>query len=179
MHVDVKQILFDQNTINAKVAELGQRIEADYPSGNLLVIGVLKGASVFMADLIRNIGVDIQMDFISASSYGSSSESSGVVKIDKDLDFPIEGRDILIVEDIIDTGLTLHYLTDILESRNPKSIEICSLVDKPSRRRADIDVKYIGFEVPDEFIVGYGIDYAEKYRNLPYIAVLKDGCITN
>lgn len=173
MRNDVKEILFSEEMIQAKVEELGKQISNDLEDNNPIVIGVLKGANVFLSDLIRKIDIPIIVDFIAVSSYGLSTQSSGVVKINKDLDFSIEGKDIVIIEDIIDTGLTLKYLLENLRSRNPKSIRICSLLDKPERRKVDIKVDYIGFKIPDEFIVGYGIDYAEKYRNLPFIASLK------
>lgn len=171
---DVKDVLFDEAVLSAKVKELGDRIAADYHGEDLLVIGILKGANVFMSDLIRNINLPIQIDFMAVSSYGHSTESSGVVKINKDLDCEIEGRNVLIVEDIVDTGLTLKYLAENLTTRGPKSLKICSLLDKPERRKTQIKIDYKGFDIPDVFIVGYGIDYAEKYRNLPYIASLKE-----
>ncbi|MDH8676553.1 hypoxanthine phosphoribosyltransferase [Fusibacter bizertensis] len=174
MKNDVKEILYSEAQLNEKVEELAARISADYKDKDLLLIGVLKGANVFMCDLMRKIPFPIQIDFIAASSYGHSTESSGVVKILKDLDYSIEGKDVIIVEDIIDTGLTLHYLTENFNSRKPNSLEICTLLDKPERRIAKLDVKYIGYQIPDEFIVGYGIDFAERYRNLPYIATLKE-----
>lgn len=173
MDKDVKDILFTSEQIFQKVKGLGQKISTDYSHSNLLVVGVLKGASVFMSDLIRHISIPLEMDFIAASSYGQSTESSGVVKIVKDLDYSIEGKDVLIVEDIIDTGLTLHYLIENFKSRGANSLKICTLLDKPERRKIDIDVAYKGFDIPDVFIVGYGIDYGEKYRNLPYIASLR------
>lgn len=173
MEKDVKDVLYSEEMLRSKVAELAERINKDYNGKDLLMIGVLKGANVFMCDLMRAIQSPIQIDFIAASSYGHSTESSGVVKILKDLDYSIEGRDVLIVEDIIDTGLTLQYLIKNFISRKPNSVEICTLLDKPERRIANLDVKYVGFSIPDEFIVGYGIDYAERYRNLPYIATLK------
>lgn len=171
---DVKHILYSEEVLAQKVEELGSRIAEDYRGKDLLVIGVLKGANVFMGDLIRKIDIPMQIDFIAASSYGHSTESSGVVKIIKDLDYSIEGKHVLLVEDIIDTGLTLKYLTENFNSRKPASLKICTLLDKPERRKADIDVAYKGFDIPDEFIVGYGIDFAEKYRNLPYVATLKE-----
>ncbi len=174
MKNDVKDILYSEAVIMAKVKELADRISKDYEGKDLLLIGVLKGANVFMCDLMRNIHFPIHIDFIAASSYGHSTESSGVVKILKDLDYSIEGKDVIIVEDIIDTGLTLKYLIENFRSRKPQSLEICTLLDKPERRIANLDVKYIGFQIPDEFIVGYGIDFAERYRNLPYIATLKE-----
>lgn len=170
---EISKILYDEKSIQDKVKELANRIDNDYPDGKLLLVCVLKGASVFFSDLIRNIKRPVLIDFISASSYGMASETSGAVKIDKDLDYSIEGLQVIIVEDIIDTGLTLKYLTDNFKSRNPKSLEICTLLDKPARRKTEIGVKYIGYTIPDEFIVGYGIDYAEKYRNLPFIGVPK------
>ncbi|WP_432409318.1 hypoxanthine phosphoribosyltransferase [Wukongibacter sp. M2B1] len=173
MRNDVKEVLYSEEKIQQKVRELGRKITEDLSGKDAIVIGVLKGANVFLSDLIRNIDTKIIVDFIAVSSYGTSTESSGVVKINKDLDFSIEGKDILIIEDIIDTGLTLKYLLENLRSRNPKSIRICTLLDKPERRKVDINVEYVGFEIPDEFIVGYGIDYAERYRNLPFIASLK------
>ncbi len=170
---DVKEVLYSEETLALRVSELAKAIQADYEDKELLVIGVLKGANIFMGDLIRKINLPLQIDFIAASSYGSSTESSGVVKIIKDLDYSIEGKHVLIIEDIIDTGLTLKYLEDNFLSRKPASLEICTLLDKPERRKANIAVKYVGYEIPDEFIVGYGIDFAERYRNLPYIATLK------
>lgn len=170
---DIKEVLYSEAVLASRVAEMGAQIEADYAGKELLVIGVLKGANIFMGDLIRKINLPIKMDFIAASSYGFSTESSGVVKIIKDLDYSIEGKHVLIVEDIIDTGLTLKYLRENFLSRKPASLQICTLLDKPERRQVEIDVKYIGYQIPDEFIVGYGIDYAEQYRNLPYVVTLK------
>lgn len=174
MKKDVKEILFNEEEIAKKVKELAKKITEDYRGKDLTVIGILKGSNIFMGDLIRKIDIPLQIDFMVVSSYGQSTESSGIVRVIKDLDYSIEGKNILIVEDIIDTGLTLAYLKEILLKRKPQSVKICSLLDKPARRRVDLEVDYIGFETPDEFIVGYGIDYSEKYRNLPYIAVLKD-----
>lgn len=178
MKNDVKDILFSETMLQEKVKELADRISNDYKDRDLLLIGVLKGANVFMCDLMRQIPFPIHIDFIAASSYGHATESSGVVKIIKDLDYSIEDRDVIIVEDIIDTGLTLKYLIENFKSRGPRSLEICTLLDKPERRIAHLDVKYIGFQIPDEFIVGYGIDYAERYRNLPYVATLKESVYT-
>lgn len=178
MKNDVKDILYSEADLKAKVKELATRISADYEGKDLLLIGVLKGANVFLCDLMREISFPIQIDFIAASSYGHSTESSGVVKIIKDLDYSIEGRDVIIIEDIIDTGLTLKYLIENFRSRKPRSLEICTLLDKPERRIAQLSVKYIGYQIPDEFIVGYGIDYAERYRNLPYIATLHEAVYT-
>lgn len=172
MKEKIKRVLFDEETIARKVEELADKIDKDYPEGELLIVGVLKGASIFVSDLVRKISRRVLLDFIAASSYGMSSVSSGAVRIIKDLDYPIEGKHVVIVEDIIDTGLTLSYLIDNLASRKPKSIEICTFLDKPARRKIEVPVKYIGFQVPDEFIVGYGIDYAENYRNLPMVCTL-------
>lgn len=175
---DVKDVLFDEETLAKKVKELGQQIASDYHGEDLLVVGILKGANVFMGDLIRKIDLPIQIDFMAVSSYGHSTESSGVVKINKDLDCEIEDRNVLIVEDIVDSGLTLKYLAENLTSRGPKSLKICALLDKPERRKTNIKIDYKGFDIPDVFIVGYGIDFAEKYRNLPYIASLKEEVYT-
>ncbi len=173
VHDDVEEILFSKEQIEKKVTELGETISADYKDKDLLIVGVLKGSNVFMSDLIRKINLPIEIDFIVASSYGKSTKSSGVVKILKDLDYSVEGRDVLIVEDIIDTGLTLNYLMTNFESRGVNSVKICTLLDKPKRRKTELKIDYCGFEIPDVFIVGYGIDYAERYRNLPYLANLK------
>lgn len=175
METDIKEILFDEETIQKKVQELADQITTDYmKSKDFLLIGVLKGANVFMSDLMRKIPKTMMIDFIVASSYGHSTESSGIVKIEKDLDYSIEGKDVLIVEDIIDTGLTLYYLSQNFKERKPNSLAICTLLDKPDRRKIQLPIQYVGFTIPDEFIVGYGIDYAEHYRNLPYIATLKN-----
>lgn len=173
MNQDIKEVLISEEALKARVDELGKVISERYKGQELLMIGVLKGANVFMSDLMRAVSVPIQIDFIAASSYGSSTESSGVVRIVKDLDYSIEGKHVMIVEDIIDTGLTLKYLYDNFSARKPASLSIISLLDKPERRKVDLTVDYTGFVIPDEFIVGYGIDYAEKYRNLPFVATLK------
>lgn len=174
MRDHIEQVLITKEQIEEKIKELGEKISNDYRNcDNLLLVGVLKGAVVFMADLIRNIDIPLDIDFMAVSSYGSSTESSGVVRILKDLDETVEGKDLLVVEDIIDSGLTLSYMCNILKSRKPASLKICALLDKPSRRKVDLKVDYLGFEIPDHFVVGYGLDYAEKYRNLPYICVLK------
>ena len=170
---DIKEILFSEEVINAKTKELAGRISSDYKGKDLLVVGVLKGSVIFAADLIKNISIPCEIDFMAVSSYGSSSETTGVVRILKDLDSEISGKHILIVEDIVDSGVTLSYLLNYLKTRNASSVEIASLLTKPSRRKVDIDCKYVGFETPDEFLVGYGLDYAEKYRNLPFIGILK------
>lgn len=172
MHPDGDRILLSEDEIRAKVAELGKWISRDYEGKELLVIGILKGAMIFLADLVRYITVPVGFDFMAVSSYGSSTKSSGAVRILKDLDRSIEGRHVLIVEDIIDTGLTLNYLVDNLKSRGPASLKICTLLDKPSRREAPVEIDYNGFSIPDEFVVGYGLDYNERYRNFPYIMVL-------
>ncbi len=173
MKEDILKILITEDEIAARVRELGRRISEDYRGKNLLLISVLKGSVAFMADLMRAIDIGASIDFMSVSSYGAGTRSTGVVKIVKDLDMPIAGADVLIVEDILDSGMTLSYISELLEARNPASIRICTLLDKPERRKADVAADYIGFEVPDEFVVGYGLDFNEKYRNLPYVGVLK------
>ena len=173
MKEDVLRVLLSEDEIREKVRELGGKITADYKNSNLMLVTVLKGAVVFLADLMRQIDVPAEIDFMVVSSYGSGVKSSGVVKIVKDLDVPLAGKDILIVEDILDSGLTLSYIKELLASRGPASIRIATLLDKPSRRKVDLQADYIGFSVPDEFVIGYGLDYDEKYRNLPYIGILK------
>ena len=170
---DVKEILFSEEVINAKIKELAGRISDDYKGKELLVVGVLKGSVIFAAELIKNITIPCEIDFMAVSSYGNSSETTGIVRILKDLDHEISGKDIIIVEDIVDSGVTLDYLLNYLKTRKANSVEIVSLLTKPSRRKVDIDCKYIGFEAPDEFLVGYGLDYVEKYRNLPFVGILK------
>lgn len=174
MNEDLKEILLTEKDIESKVEEVADRISKDFPNGNILFLGVLKGSVFFITDLMRKMKVDVKVDFMAVSSYGESSESSGVVRILKDLDADIEGRDVIIVEDIIDTGTTLKYLYEYLKARNPKTLKICALLDKPDRRKAKINVDYIGCSIPDEFVVGYGLDYAEGYRYLPYIGILKE-----
>lgn len=174
MENDVKEILITNEEIIKRVEELGEEITKDYKDKNLMLVGILKGAAIFMSQLCQNIKLPMLMDFMAVSSYGRSSISTGEVRIIKDLDFSVEGKDILIVEDIIDTGLTLSYLTDSLRKRGAKSVKIVTLLDKYDRRDIDVDIDYLGFKVPDEFIVGYGLDYAEKYRNFPYVAALKE-----
>ena len=173
MHEDIREILIGEEQIQRKVKELGGIISRDFANRNPLVICVLKGAFIFMADLVKAITIPLEIDFMAVSSYGQSTKSSGVVKILKDLDVPVEGRHVLVVEDIIDSGLTLGYLIDVLERRNALSVSVVALFDKPARRKIDLEPDYVGFTLPDEFVVGYGLDYAEKYRNLPYIGVLK------
>ncbi|MDF2947871.1 MAG: hypoxanthine-guanine phosphoribosyltransferase [Bacillales bacterium] len=173
MKQDIERILIDEKEIETMINKLGAQITSDYKDRFPLVIGVLKGALPFMSDLIKKIDTYIEIDFMDVSSYGNSTKSSGEVKIIKDLNTSVEGRDILIVEDIIDTGLTLSYLVDLFKYRKAKSVKIVTLLDKPSGRKVDLGADYLGFQVPDAFVVGYGLDYAEKYRNLPYIGVLK------
>lgn len=170
---EVKEILLTEEEIGLRVKELGVEIERDYQGKNLLLVGILKGAVIFMAELCKNIKLPLMIDFMAVSSYGNSARSTGEVKIVKDLDFSVEGKDVLIVEDIIDTGLTLSYLTDNLRKRGANSVKIVTLLDKPDRRNIEVKVDYIGFSIPNEFVVGYGLDYAELYRNLPYVASLK------
>ncbi|EEG76640.1 hypoxanthine phosphoribosyltransferase [Dethiobacter alkaliphilus] len=170
----VEKVLLDQAAIKEKVAELGRQISEDYQDKELLMICVLKGAVIFLADLMREISIPVSIDFMAVSSYGASTESSGVVRILKDLDCSIENRHCLIVEDIIDSGLTLKYLEENLMSRQPASLKIVTLLDKPERRRVDIKPDYCGFRIPDEFVVGYGLDFDENYRHLPEICVLAD-----
>lgn len=167
------KVLIDEQKIRNRVGELGEQITADYYDKDLVVIGILKGAVLFMADLIKKIDIPLSIDFMAVSSYGKSTRSSGIVRILKDLDEEIEGKDVLIVEDIVDTGLTLKFLAENILSRNPKSLKVCCLLDKPSRRKVSVSVDYVGFEIPDEFVVGYGLDYAQKYRNMPYIGVVE------
>lgn len=173
MRNDIEKILFSPEQLEERISVLGQQITKDYEGKDLLVVGILKGSNIFTSDLVRKIDLPLKMDFMVVSSYGNATQSTGVVKIVKDLEKSIEDRHVLIVEDIVDSGLTLKYLKEILLTRGPKSVKICSLLDKPSRRKEIVQIDYLGFQVPDEFIVGYGIDYAERYRNLPYVGVLK------
>lgn len=173
MEHDLAKVILTEEQIAKRVKELGEMITKDYKGKNLFVIGILRGASVFMSDLIREIKLPLEIDFMAVSSYGVSTKSSGVVRIAKDLDSTIGDKDVLIVEDIVDTGLTLKYIVENLQSRKPASVKICTLLDKPSRRVTDVEVAYNGFDIPDEFVVGFGLDYGEMYRNLPYIGVLK------
>ena len=170
---DVAEILIDERALQAKVAELGARVSADYADRQVTLVSVLKGALPFMADLMRSITIPVRIDLMEVSSYGGATETSGQVRILKDLSSSIEGRHVLIVEDIIDTGLTLNYLSEYLAGKDPASLRICALLDKPARRLVDIDIAYRGFEIPDRFVIGYGLDYDEIYRNLPYIDVLR------
>ncbi len=174
MNKDIKKILITEEKLKEKIAVLGEALTLEYKDKFPLVICVLKGAVLFMSDLVQKIDVPLEMDFMAVSSYGDSTKTSGQVRIVKDLEKSVEGRDVLIVEDIVDSGLTLAYLVKLLQERNAKSIKICSLLEKPEKHIADVRIDYVGFIVPDEFVVGYGLDYAEKYRNLPYIGVLKE-----
>ena len=173
LHDDVEEILLDTATIDARVAELGAQLSADYAGRDPVLVSVLKGSLVFLADLMRAMDLPSSIDLMEVSSYGGGTETSGQVRILKDLSKPIEGRDVIVVEDIIDTGLTLNYLLRYLAERHPASIKICCLLDKPARRLAEIPIDYRGFTIPDRFVIGYGLDYDERYRNLPYIGVLK------
>ena len=173
----VGEILIEADALRGRIAELGEEISEAYAGRDLLLIGVLKGAVFFMADLMRHLSVPCEVDFMAISSYGAATDSSGVVRILKDLDINIEGRNVLVVEDIIDSGLTLSYLIRNLESREPASLEICALLTKPDRRENDVDVRWVGFEIPNRFVIGYGLDFAERYRNLPYVGVLSEELI--
>ena len=173
MKADIEEILFSEEVLNARLTELGEQITRDYTGKPLTVIGILKGSNIFTSDLVRKINLPLKIDFMAVSSYGNATESTGVVRIMKDLEGSVEGENLLIVEDIVDSGLTLKYLKENLLTRNPASVKICTLLDKPARRKQSVEIDYLGFEVPDEFIVGYGIDYAERYRNLPYVGILK------
>lgn len=170
---DIQNVLLSEEKLASIVHELGERISRDYEGKNLLMVSILKGSVVFMSDLMRAIDIPCRIDFMSVSSYGSGVKTSGVVKIIKDLDIPLEGYDLLVVEDILDSGMTLSYILEVLQARGPKSIRLCTLLDKPERRKVDIKADYVGCEVPDEFVVGYGLDYDEKYRNLPFVGILK------
>src|SRR3954454_15501448 len=169
---NIGEILVQPDELRSRVRELGRQISADYAGRDLLLIGVLKGAVFFLSDLMRHIEIPVEVDFMAVASYGSEAASSGVVRILKDLDMPIEGREVLIVEDIIDSGLTLQYLMRNLGARNPASLEVCALLTKPERRKVELPIRFVGFEIPDRFAIGYGLDHAERYRNLPYVAAL-------
>ncbi|GGJ09037.1 hypothetical protein GCM10010885_17660 [Alicyclobacillus cellulosilyticus] len=173
MHPDLERVLFTEEQILARVRELGAQLSRDFAGRNPLFVCILKGAVLFMADLVKRIDIPMEMDFMATSSYGESSKSSGVVRILKDLDRGVEGRDVILVEDIVDSGLTLAHLRDLLYHRRAQSVTIVALFDKPEGRAVDIQPDYVGFQVPNEFIVGYGLDFAERYRNLPYVGVLK------
>lgn len=169
----IGDVLVHADALARRVRELGEEVTAAYRGRNLLLVGVLKGAVFFVADLMRAIDVPVEVDFMAVSSYGASTDSSGVVRILKDLDAAIEGRDVLIVEDIVDSGLTLSYLFRMLRARGPASLEVCALLTKPARREIEMPIRYVGFEIPNRFAIGYGLDYEERYRNLPYVAVLE------
>jgi hypoxanthine phosphoribosyltransferase len=172
-HDDIEEILIPENVLQARVAALAEAVTSDFAGKDLVLVGILKGGVMFMVDLARHLSIPLDMDFMAISSYGNSTESSGVVRILKDLDEPVTGRNVLIVEDIIDTGLTLQYLVEILRRRSPASITVCALLDKEKAGDKVLIPAYVGFRIPDRFVVGYGLDYAQKYRNLPYIGVLK------
>jgi hypoxanthine phosphoribosyltransferase len=172
--VEIEKVLLDENTIQRRVAELGGSIQEDYQGESPLFVCVLRGAAIFHADLIRNTDLNLLIDFISVRSYGTSTKSSGEVQLIKDLEMSVHGRDVVLVEDIVDTGLTLDYLLRNLQSRRPRSLRVCSFLSKPARREISIDIDYLGFEIPDHFVVGYGLDFDQKFRNLPFIAQLKE-----
>ena len=167
------EIMLTEEEVDKKIQELGDRISSDYAGKSVHLVCVLKGGSFFMCELAKRITVPVSLDFMSVSSYGGDTKSSGVVKIVKDLDEPLAGKNVLVIEDIVDSGRTLSYLLEMLKDRNPESLKLCTLLDKPDRRVVDVKVDYTGFEIPDEFVVGYGLDYDQKYRNLPYIGVVK------
>ncbi len=169
----IGEVLVSQADLSRRVSELAAEIDRDYAGRDLILIGILKGAVIFMSDLMRQLSTACEVDFMAISSYGSATDSSGVVRILKDLEIAIGGRDVLIVEDIIDSGLTLQYLQRNLRARDPRSLEVCALLTKPERRRVDLPIRYVGFEIPDRFAIGYGLDYAQRYRNLDYVAVLE------
>ena len=171
---DIKEVLYSGEQLHAKMQELGAAITADYAGKDLLMVSILKGSVMVMADLMRAVDLPLQIDFMNVSSYGAGTETKGSVKILKDLDVDIKGKHVLIVEDILDSGVTLHNLINLLKQREPASVEICTLFSKPSRRQVEVEAKYLGYEIPDAFIVGYGLDFAEKYRNLPYVGILKE-----
>jgi hypoxanthine phosphoribosyltransferase len=171
----IGEVLVPSEDLQRRIGELGVEISRDYEGRDLVMIGVLKGAVLFIADLMRQLTVPCEVDFMAVSSYGSSTDSSGVVRILKDLEAPIEGRDVLIVEDIIDSGLTLQYLLRSLRARTPGSLEVCALLTKPARRRVELPIRYVGFEIPNRYVIGYGLDYAQRYRNLNFVAVLDEG----
>ncbi|MEA2142302.1 MAG: hypoxanthine phosphoribosyltransferase [Solirubrobacteraceae bacterium] len=171
----IGKILVQQDDLSHRVKELGEEISREYAGRDIFLVGVLKGATFFLADLMRHLDLDCELDFMAVASYGSDTDSSGVVRILKDLDASIQGRDVLIVEDIVDSGLTLQYLLRTLKAREPASLEVCALLTKPERRKVDLPIRYVGFEIPNQFVIGYGLDHNERYRNLPYVAVLQEG----
>jgi hypoxanthine phosphoribosyltransferase len=171
----IGEVLVTEAELSARIVELGRQISADYAGRDLLLVGVLKGAVFFLSDLMRALDAPCEVDFMAVASYGSSTDSSGVVRILKDLDASIEGRHVLIVEDIVDSGLTLSYLLRTMRARDPASLEVCALLTKPERRKSNVDIRYVGFEIPNRFVIGYGLDHDERYRQLPYVAVLSEG----
>lgn len=175
MIADIERVLIEEEEIKKRVSELGKIISQKYKGQELLLACVLKGAFIFLADLMRAIDIHVTIDFIACSSYGSSTESSGVVRILKDLDNPIEGLNVILVEDIVDTGLTLNYILSLLKERSPKSLEVCALLEKPERRKVPIPINYLGFSIPNEFVVGYGLDFNDHFRNFPFIGILREG----
>lgn len=179
MKNDIEKILYTEEEINSLIKTLGSKISRDYAGKNPIIISVLKGSFIFMADLVRSIDIPCEVDFMAVSSYGTGTTSSGEVRIINDLSRGVEGRDVIIVEDILDSGVTLNYLLGVLETRGANSLEICTFLSKPDRRKVDVKVKYEGYTIPDEFVVGYGLDFAEKYRNLPYLGILKPSVYTN
>lgn len=179
IHEDIENVLVSKEELEKRTKELADEINKDYAGEEIIVITLLKGGVMFAVDLMRMLEVPVEIDFMSASSYGSGTTSSGKVNIEKDIEGSIEGKNVLIVEDIIDSGTTLKYIVEMLKGRNPKSVEICTILSKPARRKVEVDVKYVGFEIPDEFVVGYGLDYAQKHRNLPYVGVLKRSVYEN
>lgn len=178
MEKDLKKILLDEKTIQKKIEKLGKQISQDYKDKTPILVCILRGAVVFLSDLMRTISVPVKIDFMSISSYGNSTQSSGVVKIRKDIDVDIVNQDVIIVEDIVDTGLTLDYIFKYLQKHNPASLKICTLLDKPEAHKIDLKLDYVGYEIENEFVVGYGLDFAEKYRNLPYVGILKKAIYT-
>src|SRR4051794_2211602 len=170
----IGEILVQRDELAHRVRQLGEEISRDYEGRDLFLVGVLKGAVFFLSDLMRHMEVPCEVDFMAVSSYGSSTDSSGIVRILKDLDAPIQGREVLIVEDIVDSGLTLSYLLRTLRAREPASLDVCALLTKPERRKVDLPIRYVGFEIPNRFVIGYGLDHAERFRNLPYVAVLQE-----
>jgi hypoxanthine phosphoribosyltransferase len=174
MNCDISSVLFDEYKIQARTREIGLKISSEYKGKDPIFIGILKGGFVFLADLLRNITIPVEVDFLAISSYGSGTQSSGVVKIKKDIDIDISGRDVIIVEDIVDSGLSLQYIKEYIQKHNPASVKVCVLLDKPKAHKIEVSFDYVGFEIGNEFVVGYGLDYNEHYRNLPYIGILKE-----
>ncbi|MFA7543650.1 MAG: hypoxanthine phosphoribosyltransferase [Candidatus Cloacimonadaceae bacterium] len=176
MNCDISRVLFDEQQIQARIKEIGQMIDKDYEGKEPVIIGILKGGFIFMSDLVRSISLHLEIDFMAISSYGAGTSSSGVVKIRKDIDIPLENRDVIIVEDIVDSGLSLQYIKDYIWKHKPASVRTCILLNKPEAHKTEMEFEYVCFEVGNEFVVGYGLDYGERYRNLPYIGILKEEC---